>query len=282
MTDRSTILLVDDYEDALVVYSLILEREGYTVVKASTGRDCLDIARKVRPDLILLDIRLPDINGIEVCKQIKTDAELSNTLVVLVSAVDTSVTSQVLGLETGADGYLAKPFEDTKMLAQIRALLRIGESFEASVADKRQRELERLANKSKPSVAAHLYGAQSLRKSFPDLFNQIVARYSELLDMALEQQAYKVDHNISEGLHEMVERLGFLKAGPRDVVDIHSAAIRAKTSEASFQKAGAYISEGRIRLLELMGYLISYYRDRSLSVSAASFASQDQARTEGS
>jgi hypothetical protein len=93
----------------------------------------------------------------------------------------------------------------------------------------------------------------------------MVERYGVLLDLALEERAYKVEHNVSGGFVFLVERLGFLKAGPRDVVDIHSATLKKKAKESNPARAQAYVEEGRLTVLELMGHLLSYYRTRSMA-----------------
>jgi hypothetical protein len=109
-----------------------------------------------------------------------------------------------------------------------------------------------------------LFGAAPLREALPQVFQELVERYSVLLDLALEQRAYKVEHNVSEGFHILVEHLGFLKAGPRDVVDIHSAALKKRTSGTNPFKAQAYVEEARLAVLELMGHMVSYYRNHSM------------------
>ncbi|HEY1404535.1 MAG TPA: response regulator, partial [Pyrinomonadaceae bacterium] len=91
----------------------------------ATGDDCLRRARAERPDLILLDVSLPDESGIEVCKQIKADSELASSFVINISGLETSAESEAEGLESGADGYLAKPIQERQLLANIKAFLRI-------------------------------------------------------------------------------------------------------------------------------------------------------------
>lgn len=283
MSDRSTILIADDHEDALLAYSLILKSEGYDVLSATTGEDCLRIARENRPDLILLDVRLPDISGVDVCKRIKTDSELATIFVVLVSGLEVSTDSQVLGLETGADGYITKPIDTRKLLAQIKAMLRIGENVETTIADTQRKEIARLsefASQSRTPVTAQLYGVRPLRQSFHDIFNQMVQQYASVLELALEQQAYKINNRVTESLQEIVEQLGFLNAGPRDVVDLHSTALKMRLTDATAKKARAYINEGRMRLVEMMGHLVTYYRSRSLGASAIN-TSRNRAQTEG-
>ena len=120
--------------------------------------------------------------------------------------------------------------------------------------------LERLSLSPKAATTAETFGLKPFRQASPDMFNQVVRRYGDLMDLALEQQAYKVEHDISGKLRTIAEELGSFKAGPRDVVEIHSSALRKKTSETSHARAGAYTEEGRMMVLQLMGHLASYYR----------------------
>jgi CheY-like chemotaxis protein len=261
------ILLADDDANTLYAYSHLLQSEGYDVLTAPTGHECLRLARQERPDLILLDVMLPDISGIEVCRQIKADPELASIFVLHISGIEISPDSQADGLESGADIYLTKPVQYRKLLAQMQAFLRIKNDVNSVMLDQQKRELdslERLSSSPRASVAAELYGAPPLRKALPESFEKLVQLYGDLLDLALQQRAYRVEHNIPEWLHAIVDQLGFLKAGPRDVVDIHRTALKRKAAGANLLKAQAYVEEGRMRLVELMGYLVSYYRNQSL------------------
>jgi hypothetical protein len=87
-----------------------------------------------------------------------------------------------------------------------------------------------------------------------------VQRYAELLDLAVEQRAYKVEHRLSDALRAVADDLGFLNAGPRDVVELHTAALKQRITGVPALKAQAYIDEARVMVLELMGYLVAYYR----------------------
>jgi len=109
-----------------------------------------------------------------------------------------------------------------------------------------------------------MYGVVTLLDGFPDAFSELVGSYEELMDLALEQQAYKVNHDISGRLAAIGESLGFYKAGPRDVVNIHTTALKEKTLKAAtVEKKKAYTGEGWIMVLELMGHLASFYRNRA-------------------
>jgi hypothetical protein len=126
------------------------------------------------------------------------------------------------------------------------------------------RSLELLSGSSRTTVTAQTFGMSPLSASQPETFTELVQRYEDLMDKALEQRAYKVEHNISEKLRSMAEQMCFLKSGARDVVEIHSTALKRKGSRATPEKVQAYVEEGRLMVLELMGYLVSFYRGCSL------------------
>lgn len=128
------------------------------------------------------------------------------------------------------------------------------------------RSLEQLSSPAQTTVTAQMFGLTPLRESVPDTFKQMVRRYGVLMELALEQRAYRVNHNIPEELRLLAEQLGFLKAGPRDVVEVHSRALRIKTKGITPQKAQAYAEEGRLMVLQIMGHLVSHYRTYSMGV----------------
>ncbi len=119
------ILNVDDDEGGRYAVGRALRQAGFEIVSVGTGAEALDTAHKLRPDLIILDIRLPDIDGCEVCRRIRHDAHLHGTPIVQMSASYIDVSSQVKGLETGADVYLTEPVEPAILVATLRSLLRL-------------------------------------------------------------------------------------------------------------------------------------------------------------
>ena len=120
-----TILNIDDNEASLYVKSRLLRSEGYTVIEGSTGSDALRLAREQKPQLALVDVKLPDISGLEVCRALKSNVYTKSIMVLLVSALATRSEDKVAGLEDGADGYLIEPVESKELLAMVRALLRL-------------------------------------------------------------------------------------------------------------------------------------------------------------
>jgi PAS domain S-box-containing protein len=125
MKKSGLILLVDDDNDIRFLFSTCLLREGYEVLEAGTGREGLHLAQTRHPDLVLLDVGLPDMNGVEVCRQIKTDPALKDVFVAFCSGEATSDDHKVSGLQTGADEYLVKPFGLQELLARVQTLLRL-------------------------------------------------------------------------------------------------------------------------------------------------------------
>ncbi len=121
MTNSSTILLVDDDEAVRRVLSFPLERDGYAVVEAVDGDDALRRFDESSVDLVVLDIMLPRLDGLEVCKQLR--ARSSSVPIIMLTARDDEL-DKVLGLELGADDYITKPFSIREFRSRVRALLR--------------------------------------------------------------------------------------------------------------------------------------------------------------
>ena len=122
---KSVVLNVDDNRDSLRIKTVTLGRAGFVVIEAETGEEALRLVSKSRPDIILLDINLPDLSGFEVCRQIKANPATASTLVVQVSACFTKGSDKVKGLDGGADGYLTSPIEPPLLVATIKSLLRV-------------------------------------------------------------------------------------------------------------------------------------------------------------
>ena len=123
MKDKTKILLVDDEQDILELIKYHLEKEGFIVKIVYNGIQALEIARIFLPDLILLDVMMPEMDGIETCKEIRQDRRLKNTLVALLTARSEDY-SQIAGFESGADDYITKPIKPRVLLSRIKALLR--------------------------------------------------------------------------------------------------------------------------------------------------------------
>jgi phosphate regulon transcriptional regulator PhoB len=117
------ILVVDDEKDLVELIAYNLLKEGFSVIKAFDGGTALKLARGENPDLMILDLMLPGIQGIEICKRIRRDPEHATLPIIMLTAKGTEVDT-VLGLEVGADDYVTKPFSVKELLARVRSLLR--------------------------------------------------------------------------------------------------------------------------------------------------------------
>ena len=122
---HATILNVDDHEASRYSKTRILRSAGYHVLDAASGNQALVLMRSHRPDLVLLDVKLPDIDGYEVCRRIRASPEVGTTPVLQTSASFVDLNARVRALEGGADSYLTAPFEPEVLIASVRALLRM-------------------------------------------------------------------------------------------------------------------------------------------------------------
>jgi PAS domain S-box-containing protein len=125
MREKNLILVVDDSRTVLHGTCRILQKAGYETIEASSGMEGLRLTIEHKPDLVLLDVVLPDIYGYEVCRRIKAESDLAGTLVILISSLDTHEDHETHGLEIGADGYIARPVSNNNLLAHIKSLLRL-------------------------------------------------------------------------------------------------------------------------------------------------------------
>jgi DNA-binding response OmpR family regulator len=118
------ILLVDDEPNILQLSRMYLEREGYRVAAVGDGHAALDEITRLRPTLVVLDIMLPEVDGLEICRKLR--AEDNPILILMLTAKDDDI-DKIVGLEMGADDYLTKPFNPRELVARVRALLRRGD-----------------------------------------------------------------------------------------------------------------------------------------------------------
>ncbi len=126
------ILVVDDEPNIVQLARIYLERDGFQVRSAGDGKAALQAAKDLRPDLLILDLMLPGVDGFEVCRRLR--AETNPVPIMMVTARDEDV-DKILGLEMGADDYLTKPFNPRELVARVKAILRRGERAAAARAE---------------------------------------------------------------------------------------------------------------------------------------------------
>ncbi len=133
--DAKTILIVDDEQAIIDVLKFNLQKEGYKTLEAKDGQTGLDIALKEKPDLIMLDIMLPKLDGLAVCKSVKNAC---NIPIIILTAKDSEV-DKIVGLELGADDYITKPFSVRELVARVKANLR---KFNFAVEEVKEDKIE--------------------------------------------------------------------------------------------------------------------------------------------
>ena len=136
-----TLLNVDDNDGGRYAKTRILKLAGYNVIEAVTGSDALRLARETQPHVVLLDVKLPDASGLDVCRAIKTDPVTANTMVLQISAIYVTGADRAMGLECGADTYLVEPVDKAELLASVKALIRLSDrERELREADRQKNE----------------------------------------------------------------------------------------------------------------------------------------------
>lgn len=216
----------------------------------------------------IIGLEAPDISALASLKSSRTRAASLPTIA-LVRPFDEEF--GIAAIRAGAQDSLFKDRLDGTVLSRsvrygIERSRHSTAVDDATGKDEDRDEMEAWAAMCSPSpltVARKSFGQSSLREMAPDAFEDLVHRYQEILDHALEEQAMRTRKGVAEDLKNLADLLGSLGAGPRDVVALHTVATTAKLAGSSLRKAKAYIVEGRLLLLKLMGDLASFYRNLS-------------------
>ena len=122
---KISILVVDDNPEIMKITIRGLETEDYKIFSATTGTECLEVLRREKPDMILLDVVLPDMSGNDLTRQIKNDPEFSKVFIILLSSVNINSDHVVEGLENGADGFISRPISMRELNARVASSCRI-------------------------------------------------------------------------------------------------------------------------------------------------------------
>jgi two-component system phosphate regulon response regulator PhoB len=120
---KGTILVIDDERDLIELVRYNLEKEGYDVIAATDGQSGLEVATKHAPDLVVLDLMMPGIDGIQICQRLRADPRTARLPVIMLTAKATEA-DRIVGLEMGADDYITKPFSPREVVARVKAVLR--------------------------------------------------------------------------------------------------------------------------------------------------------------
>ncbi len=129
---KQKILLVDDEKDILELIGFNLEKEGYEIQTAVNGRKALEVARHFKPDLVLLDVMMPEMDGMEACREFREDPQFKNLIIAFLTARNEDY-SQIAGFDAGADDYISKPIKPRVLISRVKALLRRPVAGEAAM-----------------------------------------------------------------------------------------------------------------------------------------------------
>jgi DNA-binding response OmpR family regulator len=207
-----TILVVEDESSIASFVSLYLKNAGYAVRTASNGAEALALAASEHPALIVLDLMLPDIDGIEVCKRIRQDSDVP---ILMLTARDEDV-DKIIGLEVGADDYLTKPFNPRELVARVKSVLR------RSTSDRKELETAVIQHGDLVVDA----GRREVRVEDEEV--QLAPKEFDLLWELLDHRGLVLTRD------QLLERVwGYTFAGDTRTVDVHVRQLRRKLGEAS-------------------------------------------------
>lgn len=270
------VLLVEDTpSDVLLVEHALGTAPGadFHVSSVSNLGDALERLETSVYDVILVDLGLPDSSGLSTFESIREHAPEIPLLVL------TALTNEEMGIRAvklGAQDFLVKSQLQTPLLGRFIRFAIERHRLQKTLEDLREKEerdremqsMERLSAPPATMISAGIYSGGSLREKAPEVFKALVDRYAEGLDAALEDRVHRGASCRSEPLLELGIELGFLRANPRDVLDVHLTALKLKTQQSCWKKAQGYAQEGRLLALELMGNLAGYYRGLTAGVTA--------------
>lgn len=198
------ILVIDDYPDNVFLLQDRLEREGYEVIKAYNGEMGIQKAIEEKPDLVLLDVMMPDISGFEVCKKLSTNEETSLIPIILLTAL-TDVEDIKTGLQAGAFDYIRKPFNKTELVARINSALRFSEMNKLLV------EIEKIKTYAATVVTANHEIKQPL--TLINLSTAAIRREMMKEDISTEMVIKRIDfiENAAKDILTVLNKLGSIK-----------------------------------------------------------------------
>jgi signal transduction histidine kinase len=258
------ILNVDDTEAARYVKSHVLTRAGFDVIEATTGSEAIARAQVEQPALILLDIKLPDINGFEVCRRLKQDPVTKTILILQTSASFIASSDKIRALDGGADNYLFEPIEPEELVANVRALLRLGRvEQELREADRRKDIfLATLAHELRNPLAPILTAAELLSRLSADpspaqaLAHETIKRQTKHL-IRLVDELLEVSR-ISKGKIALKKEPTSVQAVVQAAMETASLLITQRDHKLSVQLPGEvlWIDGDGVRLAQAVGNLL--------------------------
>jgi signal transduction histidine kinase len=236
----SVILNVDDNEGARYAKSRMLTMAGFKVIEAENGSAALYRAREDMPDMVLLDTKLPDINGFEVCRLLKSDPATRAILVLQTSASYIGVADKIRALEGGADNYLFEPIEAEELVANVKALLRLGR------VERELRDVDRRKDEFLATLAHELRNPLGPIRSAVELLCRLDPHVPERQDRARKAIARHTGH-----LVRLVDDLLDVARISQGKITLHKERVELKTFVGSAQESVAHLVETRGHQLDI-------------------------------
>ncbi len=213
MTEAKKIVIVEDEIDIREVLIYNFEREGFTVWGAADGRYGLKLIQDKNPDLVLLDLMLPGLDGLEICRELKGDVKTSGIPIIMVTAKGEE-SDIVAGLELGADDYVTKPFSPKELLARAQAVLRRGRAVPVAAADKRIEsngliiDIERHLVSIDGETVSSFTATELKLLHFLALNAGRVFTRDHLLSRIMGEESFVVDRNIDVHIQAIRKKIG--------------------------------------------------------------------------
>jgi len=279
--ESATVQLIENFLQSSAIFP-IAERLPIVMTAVTTLKAAIELSQGLTEEeefeIILLDLFLETTHGIETLVEARKIFP-DRAIITYSQSEDENLVIQAF--QHGADGYLQLKNIDSYLLyyelfsvLERQTYRRKSESQRNLANQQREyQDLETLIT-STTSITARMFGSDTIKDCFPELFGELKQAYGELLECALEQRAFKVEHNLPEQLRSLAERLGFMRASPRDIIEIHTTTLREKNRDTNLVKSQAYVVEGRLIVLELMGYLASFYRKYYISLNNLNISSR--------
>lgn len=261
--------------------------DGVAIVTSATFDEAFSVT-EFNSDLLFVDIEATGVDWVEKIAKLRARAPEVPLIAIASRGEETQA---IQALQAGAQDCLsAVEVEGVPLLRAVRYAIernrfqvQLEEAYEQISRDREFGGLNAISGPAPLPVTERSFGSVSLPQRVPEDFDELVQRYGALLDRALLGRSARDYDRLVSDLNEIADRLGMLGAGPRDAVDLHKAAMSNRLEGQSARKNKAYVEEGRLLLVQLMGHLVSYYRSLSWGRGPAPrlrVASQDRAPVE--
>lgn len=212
MIAKQKILIVDDESDIVEIISYNLTKEGYQVATATNGREAIEVAKEINPDLIILDVMMPIMDGIEACRVMRTMPEFKHTFIVFLTARSEEY-SEIAGFHVGADDYIAKPIKPRALMSRINAILRRNMQESEESKEEKIQVLDLIIDRESFMVYRGEERITLAKKEFELLFllasrpNKVFTR-DQILKSIWEESVIVTNRTIDVHIRKLREKIG--------------------------------------------------------------------------